>query len=152
MQSADDEFRIRGPWTKGEMAAFLQSTTAPMRLAVNGSSGFPVLTPLWHLWSDGSIWAAARPNSAMVRNLRRDPRCAFEVSIETPPYKGVRGRGHATIEPNGLEVLQRLLDRFMGSDSPAFQERLLQGSQDEAAIRIRPTELISWDFSKRMAN
>lgn len=143
---------IRGPWSMAETVAFIQTTNAPMRLAVNGASGFPILTPLWHIWIEGAVWAAAKPNSAIVRALRRDPRCAFDISIETPPYKGVRGRGHAQIETNGIPVLKRLLDRFMGAQAPVFQARLLHASTDECAIRIQTSQLTSWDFSKRMAD
>jgi hypothetical protein len=142
---------VRGPWSAAQCIAFLHKTKAPMRLVANGASGFPLVTPLWHIWLDDALWAAAKPSSAIVRALRNDQRCAFEVSIETPPYQGVRGRGHAHIDVNGLNLLQRLLDRYMGAEAPMFQARLLQASQDECAIRIAPTRLTSWDFSKRMA-
>lgn len=142
---------IRGPWSFDEAVAFIQETDVPMRLAVNGASGFPILTPLWHIWIDGAIWAAAKPNSAIVRALARDPKCAFDISIETPPYKGVRGRGHATLEANGLALLKRLLDRYMGEAAPTFQANLLRASNDECAICIQPEYMTSWDFSIRMA-
>ena len=141
-----------GPWSLVETVAFMHETNAPMRLAVNGASGFPILTPLWHIWIEGASWAAVKPNSAIARALRRDPRCAFDISIETPPYKGVRGRGHANIEPNGASLLQRLLDRYMGAEAPNFQARLLRDSKDECAICIQPTQMTSWDFSKRMVS
>jgi len=143
---------IRGPWSLSEAVAFMHETNVPMRLAVNGASGFPILTPLWHFWIDGSLWAAAKPSSAIVRALRNDPRCAFDISIETPPYKGVRGRGQAKIETNGVPLLQSLLDRYMGTEAPDFQANLLHASKDECAICIEPTQLTSWDFSKRMGS
>ncbi|MGZ0188079.1 MAG: pyridoxamine 5'-phosphate oxidase family protein [Alphaproteobacteria bacterium] len=152
MPPINHDQNIRGPWSLAEAVAFMHETNAPMRLAVNGASGFPILTPLWHIWIEGALWAAAKPNSAIVRALRRDPRCAFDISIETPPYKGVRGRGHAKIETNGVSLLQRLIERYMGSEAPNFQARLLRSSKDENAICIQPTQLTSWDFSKRMGN
>jgi len=148
----DNDSDVQGPWSLAKAVAFLHRTKAPMRLAVNGASGFPVMTPLWHIWLDDALWAAAKPNAAIVRALRRDSRCAFDISIETPPYMGVRGRGDATIEADGVTVLKRLLDRFMGAESPEFQARLLQASKDECAIRIDPIKLTSWDFSKRMVD
>ena len=151
MPLTDHDEGVRGPWSLQETIAFLDATRAPMRPAVNCASGFPLLTPLWHIWFDDALWAAAKPDSAIVRALRRDGRCAFDISVETPPYKGVRGRGDATIESNGLAVLQRLLDRFVGDEAPAFRARLLRDSADECAIRIDPIRLTSWDFSKRMA-
>jgi len=143
---------LRGPWDEATLLDFVARTAAPMRLAVNRPSGFPLLTPLWHIWADGEIWAAARSRSAVIRSLRRDGRCAFEISVETPPYMGVRGHGHALIESNGKEVLEILLSRFMGDAAPNFRKRLLNAAQQgESAIRIRPERLTSWDFAKRMA-
>jgi hypothetical protein len=111
-----------------------------------------MVTPVWHLWADGDIWAASRPSSALVRRLREDPRCTLEISCEQPPYKGVRGRGLAEIEANGEKLLKQLLSRFMGGAAPNFQARLLKASNDECAIRIRPSGLTSWDFGHRMSD
>lgn len=151
MTDHTSDLRLSGPWNEDEVASFVGGVRAPMRLAANGASGFPLVTPVWHLWADGDIWAASRPSSALVRRLREDPRCAFEISCEQPPYKGVRGRGLAEIEANGEKVLKQLLSRFMGTDAPNFQARLLKASHDECAIRIRPLRLTSWDFGRRMA-
>lgn len=142
---------LRGPWDERTFLQFVDGTRAPMRLAANCPSGFPMVTPLWHVWAEGAVWAAARPGSALVRNLKRDGRCAFEISVQTPPYKGVRGHGHAVVESNGRAVLEDVLARFMGDRAPEFQARLLRDADDECAIRIRPDRLTAWDFSRRMA-
>lgn len=141
---------LAGPWTRAEIDRFLQSTAVPMRLAVNGTSGFPAVTPLWFRWQGGALWAASKPDAAIVKLLRRDGRCAFDISVETPPYFGLRGQGTASILPEGLSVLQRLLDRYVGEDKPGFRAWLLARSADECAIRIAPHRLASWDFRQRM--
>lgn len=146
------ETAFDGAWTADEATRFLAATATPMRLAANGASGFPILTPLWFEWTEGALWAAAKPDAAIVRALRKDPRATFEISIESPPYKGVRGRGLAEILPDGLPVLKRLLARYMAGRGERFQARLLAASPNEIAIRIRPNRLTSWDFSKRMAD
>ena len=142
--------RLSGPWAQEEVDRFLQSTAVPMRLAVNTGSGFPAVTPLWFRWQEGALWAACKPDAAIVRLLRKDGRCAFDISVETPPYYGVRGQGEAAILPEGLAVLQTLLDRYVGAEKPGFRQWLLARSQDECAIRIAPLKLTSWDFRKRM--
>jgi len=40
----------------------------------------------------------------------------------------------------------------MGTEAPEFQANLLHASKDECAICIEPTQLTSWDFSKRMGS
>lgn len=141
---------LKGPWSLPEVEAFLRAADVPMRLATNGANGFPVLTPLWFAWMEGALWAAVQPSTAIARALARDPKCAFEISRETPPYQGVRGRGHAEATPEGLSVLRRLLSRYLGEGAPAFQKKLMAASQGEIALRIQPLSLTSWDFSARM--
>jgi hypothetical protein len=121
-----------------------------MRLAVNTGSGFPAVTPLWFLWQEGVLWAASKPDAAIVRLLRKDGRCAFDISVETPPYYGLRGQGNASVLPDGLTVLRTLLDRYVGEEKPGFRAWLLARSKDECAIRIEPARLTSWDFRQRM--
>ena len=150
MTERKPEIALQGPWGMDEIASFLCNVHVPMRIAANGTSGFPMVTPVWHLWADGNIWAASRPSSALVRGLRGDPRCAFDISCEQPPYKGVRGRGIAEIEANGEYVLEQLLSRFMGATAPSFQARLLKAARDECAIRIRASGFTTWDVCRRM--
>ncbi len=141
---------LSGPWNWARTAEFLTTAVVPMRLAANTPSGFPVVTPLWFCWKGGVLWAASRPDAKIVQHLRRDGRCAFDISIETPPYRGVRGRGQATAEPDGLETLKGLLARYLGTASPQFQSWLLARSADECAICIVPERLTAWDFGGRM--
>ena len=148
--SAPSPTILKGPWSLAKVETFLRATDVPMRLAVNGFGGFPIVTPLWFLWNEGAIWAAVQPSTAVARALERDTRCAFEISEETPPYRGVRGRGAAGILPDGLAVLRGLLDRYLKDDAPDFQAKLLAASEGEIALRIYPISLTSWDFSARM--
>ena len=123
-----------------------------MRLACLGSTGAPVVLSLWFLYRDGALWSASRPTSRVVRHLARDPRCAFEVARDLPPYRGVRGQGRASLRRGeGGALLGELLDRYLGgpADSP-LARRLLAHAADEVAIRVAPTRLASWDYTERM--
>lgn len=142
--------QIAGPWGEAEIDGFLGSTAVPMRLAANTASGFPTVTPLWFLWREQALWAAAKPDAAITRLLRKDGRCAFDISVEAPPYRGVRGQGTAEVLPYGLTVLRSLLDRYVDEEKEGFRAWLLARSADECAIRIEPFRLTSWDFRKRM--
>ncbi len=149
---ASSECRVSGPWSPDEASGFLQKSGVPIRLAVNGSTGFPIVMPLWYLWADASFWMAMKPGAGLIRLLRQDGRCGFDVSLETPPYKGVRGRGRAVVLDDGVPVLRQLLERYLGESSPEFQKWLLARSEDECAVRITPETMVSWDFSRRMGH
>ena len=84
-----------GPWSLDDVQHFLEQTAIPIRLASNGR-GFPLVQSQWFLYEDGALWCCAQADSVLAKRLTRDPRCAFEVSGDLPPYRGVRGTGHAS--------------------------------------------------------
>ena len=142
---------LKGPWSAGEIDAHLAGAVIPIRLSAISPAGWPVVLSLWFLYEDGAFHCASRSHARIVALLEANPRCGFEIAGETPPYCGVRGQGMASLDrTNGKAVLARLADRYLGSDDTPFRRRLMQGADDEVAILIRPTRMMSWDYRKRM--
>lgn len=143
--------RIRGPYSREQIDAHLRDTAVPLRLACASESGHPLVLSLWFVWRDGALWCATSPGARVVRLLRREPRCGFEVARDAPPYCGVRGQGVAELVPErGGEILEALVDRYLGTRESHFARWLLRRRDDEMAIRIAPARLTSWDFRARM--
>ena len=89
----------------------------------------------------------------MVRYLRHEPRCSFEVATNAMPYRGVRGQGRAAIDATqGTAVLRQLIARYLGNEQSDFARWLLARAEDEVAIRIEPIRMRSWDFRQRMGS
>ena len=142
---------IKGPWSQQQITQFFEEVRVPLRIACNGLSGTPVLASLWYLPEDGRLWCATQSQSSAARLIAQDGRCAFEVSLETIPYRGVRGQGSATLDPSrGEEVLRRLIDRYIAGTAPQLAQTLLQRLDTETAIVITPDTLVAWDFTERM--
>ena len=80
-----------GPWSPEEIRAYLTTVRIPVRLASNGRT-YPLVQSLWFLFADDALWCCTRGDSVLARRLARDPHCAFEVSADEPPYRGVRGQ------------------------------------------------------------
>ncbi len=141
----------RSPAIDGEVAQYLKEMRIPLRLAAVTESGWPLVLSLWYVLDDGKLWCATQNTAKIVRHLEADSRCAFEVASEQPPYRGVRGQGRARLSSGrGEEVLNVLLDRYLGgSDSPLAQ-RLLAKRETEVAIEITPVTLFAWDYTRRM--
>ena len=140
-----------GPWPAAEIEAFLATATIPVRLASNGRT-YPLVQSLWFRYEKGALWCCTRADSVLVRRLLRDRHCAFEVSADLPPYRGVRGRGKATVLTEGAEAtLPVLLDRYLGGTESPLASWLLSRLDDEVAIRIDDLVVSSWDYSARMA-
>ena len=143
--------RRKGPWSTEQIHRFLEDARIPVRLACNGPSGCPMLASLWFVPLDGTLWCATQRGSSVVSHLSRDPRCGFEVSVEAPPYVGVRGSGRASLhDDRGEEILRLLIDRYLGDTGSDLASFLLSRVASETAIAIEPQALYSWDYRERM--
>ena len=136
-----------------EIEQYLTEMKIPLRLSCVTDSGWPVGLSLWYLYEDGHLYCATQANARVVDYLQQDTRCAFEVAGDQPPYRGVRGQATAVILPDqGLEILSRLLVRYLtGTDNPLAQ-KLLSRPTPEVALRITPVNMTTWDFENRMKN
>jgi nitroimidazol reductase NimA-like FMN-containing flavoprotein (pyridoxamine 5'-phosphate oxidase superfamily) len=148
---ADATPRRSGPWTTSEIERFLAQTRVPLRLAANGANGHPLLVSLWFTCRDGRLWCATQRDSRIVTLLTRDPRCAFEVAPDRPPYRGVRGQALASLhDERGPETLALLIDLYLGDRTSELARWLLGRAESETAIALEPRSLVSWDYRERM--
>lgn len=144
--------RIKGPWSPAEVERFLMQTRVPVRLAANGTRGHPLLLSLWFFRAEDRVWCATQRRSRLASLLARDPRCAFEVAADAPPYRGVRGQALASLhDERGEEVLGMLIDRYLGDRSSRLARWLLGRAAGETAIALEPRSLVSWDYRERMS-
>ena len=147
------DVKLGGCWSGDAIAGYLASSRIPLRLAVFDGAGSPWVMSLWFLYDEGSLWCATNSGAKVLRYLADDTRCGFEVAGEQPPYRGVRGKGHADIIPErGGDILLRLLDRYGISRNSRLGRELLARIGNEVAIRITPSRITSWDFSTRMVD
>lgn len=134
-----------------EFENFLKGAQIPIRLAVKTQSGWPLILSLWFIYQDGLLFCATQSSAKVVQYLQNDPQCAFEIASDKPPYCGIRGQATASINADlGPEILKKLLVRYTGDDQSKFASKLLVNRKNEVAIILKPVNIFSWDFSKRM--
>lgn len=144
--------RVRGPWSGPEVAAFLRDVVIPLRLAATTPTGWPLVLSLWFVLDGDELVCATQRCASIVHVLERNPRCAFEVASEQPPYRGVRGRGPVRVETDGaLEALDALIERYLGTTGNSLARWLRSRADTEVCLRITPVELSSWDYTRRMS-
>ena len=145
--------KLRGPWDAAAIGQFLADAVIPARIAVLAGNGTPLVLSLWFLHRDGAIWCACNSKARVVELLRNNPRCGFEIAVEAPPYRGVRGQGSAQLDaPGGARVLAGLLERYHIPSRSRLAKMLAREAANEVAIRIDPDWVTSWDFSARMSD
>lgn len=138
-------------WTVDQVESLLASYRIPLRVAARDAAGFPLLCSLWFEYRGGGIHCATQRTAAIARSLAHDPRCAFELAPNEPPYYGVRGRGRASISSDGAEqVLGRLVDRYLGDRESDLARWLMDRCADEVVISIEIDRITSWDYRGRM--
>ena len=143
--------RPAGAWDATETEAFLGSATVPIRLSCHANRESLWMLSLWFLYRDDAFWCATSADADVVDYLAADDHVAFEISTNEPPYKGVRGNGTASVEPDEEKALLReLLARYLGGTDSDLADRLLSPDREEVTISIDPDRLYTWDFSDRM--
>ncbi len=135
------------------VAGYLRDVVIPVRVGCVDEAGWPVVLSLWYLYDQGRLLCATTASARVVGYLRAEPRCAFEIAGDLPPYCGVRGRATATIDPDqGWDVLERLLVRYLGGTDNKLAQRLLARNVDEVALILTPITLHTWNYAPRMAD
>lgn len=143
---------IKGPWSTGQIADFLEGCHYPMRLACVGADGYPRVVSVWFIYQQGQLVCASHCSSQLVALLRANARVGFEIATNDPPYFGVRGQADAALsDSGGADMLERLLQRYLGGVDSTLAQWLLSRSEGEILITLTPRRLFSWDYRQRMA-
>ena len=157
---------LTGPWDRERVDEFLAAARVPVRIGCRTPTDRPWIVSLWFAWDPaagsrddtadpdrlpGTIRCATSATADLVEFVEHDDEVSFDVSTNDPPYKGVRGRGRATVVPDeDKRLLRSLLNEYLGGVDNATGERLLRPEREEAEIRIDPERLHTWDYSERM--
>ena len=129
----------------------LLNLLVPLRLACLTSSGWPIIVPLWFQFLNDRFYCATNENAKIISYLKKDNRCAFEISSEIPPYRGIIGQGIAMIKKEvGIEILQTLIEKYVLQKETNLTKYLLERKENEVAIEIIPIKIFYWDYSNRM--
>lgn len=64
--------------TQEELDEFLTHSLT-VHVATIRKSGMPLLTALWYVWMDGSVFFGSAEESPKIQHIKRDPRAAFIV-------------------------------------------------------------------------
>ena len=83
--------------TNAERVEFLNTRGVLLRIAVVRADGSPLVTPIWYLHDDGSVFFTPRARSEWFECLRRDPRVALCIDEESLPYRKVVVEGSARL-------------------------------------------------------
>jgi hypothetical protein len=140
-------------WSEAEICSFLATSTIPLRIATSTTS-YPTLCSVWYTFDEqqGDFLCVSHENSQLVSDLMTNPKCAFEIAPNEPPYCGVRGKAVVTLsKDHALETLSALIPHYLGDTDSGLAKWLIGRSDEEYVLRLTPVQLTSWDYSERMS-
>ena len=131
----------------------LINLNVPLRLACLTSSGWPMIVSLWFTFLNNRFYCATQENAKIISYLKKDRRCAFDISTENPPYRGIRGQGKIKIHKDcSTEILEIVIQKYLQDKYNNLREYLLKNKENEVAIEIIPIKTFYWDYTDRMKN
>lgn len=138
--------------TEAEAVEFLERSVLNLQLGTVDAAGEANVHPVWYIYERGRLYVDAAASSKKVANIRRDPRVYFCVDDERMPYRGVRGKGRATIHEDvalALPIAERIMLRYTGSLDNEVASALLDGVRggQSALVEIEPIYLSTWDHA-----
>jgi nitroimidazol reductase NimA-like FMN-containing flavoprotein (pyridoxamine 5'-phosphate oxidase superfamily) len=138
-------------WNAATIETYLCEAVLPCRLSCITAEGFPHVTSLWYAYDNQEFLFSVQKNMRAASWLQAEPRCGFEIAADTQPYRGVRGRGMASVVPASEHpALKGMIERYLGSEDSSLARRLLARPESEMTIRVKPCWITSWDYSARM--
>jgi general stress protein 26 len=145
---------IPGMKSKEDVESFLGSRLN-LQLATIDENGYPNIQPVWfyHDKDNNKLYILTSSTTKKTLNVRNNFKVYFSVDESNNPYKGVKGRGTATIIKDQTTIIsaaEKICTKYYGSlDNPASKSMIDRSKeQDAVIIEIKPKFFSTWDFSK----
>jgi general stress protein 26 len=145
---------IPGMNSKEDVESFLGSRLN-LQLATIDENGYPNIHPVWfyHDNNNNRLYLLTSSMAKKTLNIRNNSKVYFSVDECKNPYKGVKGRGTATIIKDQTTIIsaaEKISTKYYGSlDNPASKSMIDRSKeQDAVVIEINPKFFSTWDFGK----
>jgi hypothetical protein len=116
-------------------------------LGIHRLDGSILLTPVWHLFKDGSFYFQVPGGDRKIAMLEHDPRCSLLVAENEHPYRGIEVNGEGRMSTDdyaefGPEIVRRYIEAHDPGATTA--DYLLEGG---VVVRIEPKAIRAWDYA-----
>lgn len=131
--------------TDAERDEFL-STTRYAILTHHNDNGEPIAVPVWFGWDGTTVEMFTHVSTPKMRNLERHPQASVLVTNFPPEQETwVRFEGKIAFGPGGLDVAERLLDRYWPEGDPRRSqfEDWRQSPDDWPKMELVPTRVVT---------
>lgn len=131
-----------------ELTAFLDKAQFA-RLATINEDGTIHLAPIFFNYENGQILMATQAPSRKVRNIKRNPHVSVLIDTTEVPFKGALIYGTAELDYEDVIAKRiRIFEKRLSRQDAETYARRLSGKWQCVIIRITPTRIASFDYSK----
>jgi len=137
-----------------EISNFLENKLN-LQLATIDAKGDPIIQPVWFDYEKESerFYIMTSKSSSKVKSIQSKPVIYFSIDDDSYPYKGVKGKGTATIIDNLSRTVakaEKINLKYLGTLEHPTAKTLMDYAQNgkEVIVEINPKYFSSWDFSK----
>jgi general stress protein 26 len=140
--------------TREEVDNFLESKLN-LQFATTDEQGKPNIQPVWFYYDKNgeTLTITTFILAKKTQNLRNKPTVYFSIDDENLPYKGVKGKGIATIiedpnrtVPQGNRISMKYLGTLDHPIAKMISDRSKKG--EVVVIEISPKFFSTWDYGK----
>ena len=134
--------------TDDELVSFFNEAQFA-RIGTINEDGTVHLAPIFFKYDDGQIIMATQDPSRKVRNIKRDNRVTILIDTTDVPFKGALIYGTAELDYEDV-ISKRIpiFEKRLSRDDAETYARRLSGKWKCVILRITPTRIASFDYSK----
>lgn len=137
------------PLTREEIETFLHQPLIA-KLGTLNDDGTIHLAPVIFKFEGGEFLIGTQDANRRIRNIKRNSRVSLLIDDPTPPFKGVLVYGQADLDyEDVLSKRTRIFEKYNPSHEQAA--RMAEGfcaRWPSVIIRIKPDQMVSFDYSK----
>ncbi len=153
MKIVNATYEIPG-MTREEVERFLESKLN-LQIATIDKQGDPNIQPVWFYYDkdEGKLLITTSKLAKKTQNLRNRPTIYFSIDDEKLPYRGVKGKGIATIteDPNRIvPQADRISMKYLGTLDHPVAKMITDNSKkgEVVLVEISPKFFSTWDYGK----
>jgi PPOX class probable F420-dependent enzyme len=140
--------------TGEEVEGFLESKLN-LQIATIEEKGEPNIQPVWFYYDkdEGKLLITTSKLAKKTQNLRNRPTIYFSIDDENLPYKGVKGKGIATIVEDPDRIVpqaDRISMKYLGTLDHSVAKLITDGSKkgEVVLVEISPKFFSTSDYGK----
>ena len=140
--------------TKEQVDMFLEGKFM-LQMSTLDEKGEPNVQPVWfyHDKNSDKLLIITSKIAKKTRNLKRNPISYFSIDDENFPYKGVKGKGTATIIEDPKRTVsygEKIYMKYLGTLYYPVPMMILDSAKkgNHVVLEISPKFFSTWDFPK----